>query len=100
MNPKHLAFVYNNSTPGNQIRKNLLKEIAANMYLIFVEPEGLIRPKHLAQKSLSYSLAQKQLLIKDDKGNVVRKISLGNITKINHEGAVDRIPIMRLIIKS
>ena len=100
MKPKQLIFIFNNAAPGNQSKKNALKQLASDGYLFFLEPEGLIWPKHSSREKLFfYSISPKQLIIKNADGDVVRKVSLGNIITIKHEGENEQTPIIRLTVK-
>lgn len=101
MEQKMLAKLYNQSSPGNQTRKVILRTLAKEEYILIIERHGMIWPKKLSREdSLTYTMGTRQLIIRNDSDEVVEKIKLGNIVKIVPEKPTDGKPAIRLTINT
>ena len=100
MSPEQLAKLFNQSPAGNQARKTILKELANDNYLLLIEQHGIIWPKKLAKgKPLSYTMGSRQLIIRDESDEVVKKIMLGNIIELTPEKQTTEKAVLRLTIR-
>ncbi len=100
MEQKLLAKSFNQSSPGNQTRKVILRRLANEECLLVIEHHGLTWPKKMARgKPLSYTMGSRQLIIRNQADEVIEKIMLGNITKLTPEKPIDEKSVMRLTIR-
>lgn len=100
MNQERLVRMFNHSSIGNNLKKVVWKEIVANDYLLIIEEFGFIWPRKLAaNEPFSYTISSKQLIIRNASGEVIKKIMLGNIQKMDPQQKLGEKLVMRLTIK-
>lgn len=97
MEAQELANSYNNSNAGSTPRKHALRKIAEDNYLLSIKPQGLIWPKKYAKvKSFSYTISTNQIMIRDYKGDIIRKIRFADILRLEPAEDIEHLSVMQL----